>query len=177
MSRLLSRLVLSSLLLWASAARCDVRDTETHRQLSLGPSTPLLALPREDWVLAIERVRKDRAVVYYMLSSEQRGASFSVYINSQPQSQEASELLAASLKNPAYKAAKDMERGESGPFRLAYFTTEAVAPNASVQSHIQASALVGGHWFDVHVSKSARDKVDKQVLLEVLQTLVLRQSP
>ena len=100
-----------------------------------------------------------------------------MYINSQPPSQDAGELLAGSLKNPAYKAAKDVEQGESGPFKLAYFATPAIAPTPMVQSHLQASALLGGHWFDVHISTAAKDKVDKQLLLDVLQTIVLRQSP
>ena len=165
-------LALACILLSGRGA-ADVRDSAQERALSLAEGTPAIVLPREDWVLGGERVRADRAVVYYLLSSEKRAVTLSVYINSVPSSQDAASLLTSSLSNPTYKSAKDTTRVDVGQFRAAHFHIEHAAPRPMVQTHVQASAMVGGHWFDVHISKAGQEKPDPAPLLELLGSIKL----
>lgn len=172
-ARFLSLVLLA---LGASLANGDIRDSDTHKLLSLADGGPVLSLPREDWTLSLQRMRQDRAVVYYMLTSERHRMSFSVYINSVPPSKDPGVLRDASMKNPAYGAAKLIEHSESGPYKLAYFVTELPVQSASqrVQTHIQASAIVGEHWFDIHISAAARNRTEKAVLLEILKSITIQ---
>ena len=52
--------------------------------------------------------------------------------------------------------------------------TDGLGPPGGVQTSIQASTLEGGHWFDIHISKTASERTDKATLVEVLNSLALQ---
>lgn len=162
------------LFLAAGLAIADVRDTIAERQLSLSENAPALAIPRSDWILGSERVRQDKLVVYYLLSSEGAQATFSVYINAAGACADASDCLEKALTNPSYKEAKEIERTEVGPFKAVHFYIDKPGGAPFQQTHLLASVVVKGHWFDIHLSAAGKERPSPTQLLQVLKTFSVR---
>ena len=158
----------------ASAALADVRDTETERALSLKAGGPALVMPRGDWVLASERVRKDRLVVYYLLSSESAGVTFSVYINGARACEAVDRCLELALDNPGYEAARDIARVEAGGFKAAHFHIDRPMGADVQQANVVAAGLRDGVWFDMHLSAVGKQKPEVAPMLELLKGFSLR---
>ena len=168
------RTLLLALLAASSAAFADGRDTESERALSLAANGPALVVPRGDWVLASERVRKDRLVVYYLMSSESAGVTFSVYINGAKACSTVDRCLELALDNPGYEAAKDMARVEVGGFKAAHFHVEQPMGAPVQQVNVVAAGLRDGIWFDVHLSAVGKEKPALAPILELLKGFSLR---
>lgn len=166
--------VLGSLFYVAGLANADVRDTAAERQFSLSETAPVLAIPRSDWILGSERVRQDKLVVYYLLSSEGAQVTFSVYINAAGACLVASDCLEKALTNPTYKEAKEIERTEVGPFKAVHFYVDKPGGAPMQQTHLLASAVVKGHWFDIHLSAAGKERPSPTQLLQVLKTFSVR---
>ena len=155
----------------AATSVAEVRESGTERRLSLGAGPPSLAMPRDDWSQQGERWRADKVVVYYLYTSDRHAAAFSVYINGAPSCNTADACLDVSLTNPMDKEAKDLKRGRSGAFSFAHFHVDKPAGLPVHQTHVQASALVGGRWFDVHISTLGTERPDPAPLLAILESL------
>lgn len=165
---------LSALFFAAGLAVADIRDTVTERQISLTENAPALVIPRSDWILGMERVRQDKLVVYYLLSSEGAQVTFSVYVNGAGACKVASDCLEMALANPSYKEAKEIERTEVGPFKALHFYLDKPGGAPIQQTHLLASAVLKGHWFDIHLSATGKERPSPTQVLQVLKTFSLR---
>ena len=117
-------------------AMADITDSATERRMSLPAIPPGISIPKEDWTLSREQRRPGDTAVYYMLASEKRQMFFSVYIDKTTICQSAEACLDASLKNPQYKDAKELQRSGETPFKTAQFFLD--RPNGAplMQAHI-----------------------------------------
>ena len=79
-----------------------------------------------------------------------------------------------SLKNQSYKEARDLERTDIGPFKVAYFYIDKLMGKPISQTNVLASAVVNGHWFDIHLSSIGPERPDPKQLLELLKTFSIR---
>jgi len=158
----------------ANGAHADVLDSATERALSLFSNAPSLVIPRSDWVIGSERVRQDRLVVYYLMSSESAKVTFSVYINGAKVCESAERCLELSLTNPNYNDARDLGRTDVGPFKAAHFHIDKPLGVPLQQTHVLASGVMNGHWFDIHLSSAGKERPHLAPLLEILRTFSIR---
>jgi hypothetical protein len=171
---LISRALLCSMLLFGQTIKADVIDTPTGKTLSTRNGSPTLTLPKLDWRVAREQNRPDGTAVYYHLVSDSTQLNFSVYIDKTTACQTAEACLQAALKNESYKEAKELQQSTVGPFKLAQFFLDQPLGFPVKQAHILASAYVGGHWFDVHISNTGPERPSPVPLLELLKSVTLR---
>ncbi len=164
------------LVIFFVATRCwaDVNDTSTERRLSSLSGPISLIIPREDWVITKEQRRSDDKVIYYMMTSEKRQLAFSVYIDKGAPCQSADACLDSVVKGAPYKDAQELERSTEGPFKVAQFYLDNPQGYPVKQAHILASAYIDGQWFDIHLSKTAKERPDRTALMEFLRTVVLK---
>ena len=166
---------LAPLLLAAATGLAEMREYGGgDRYLSLKANTAALFLPMDDWRLGVERVRPDGQVVYYLFSSERRKTTLSLYINGVPSCRTPDACLELSLTNDAYAQARDLTRGATGPFKFAHFWLDRPMGAPVQQTHVLASAVVGGHWFDVHLSSVGNERPDPAGLLKTLGAISFR---
>jgi hypothetical protein len=155
-------------------ALADVTDSPSERRLSLSGSQIGIAIPREDWVFSREQRRPGDTAVYYMLTSARRQMIFSIFVDRTDVCQNADVCLDAALKNTQYKDAKDLQKSQEGPFRVATFYLDQPLGAPIKQAHVLASAYVDGQWFDVHISKSDKERPDLGSLMEFLRVVALK---
>lgn len=172
--RFLRYVLAAAVTLTVSHAHADVNDTATERRFSIPSAAPGLVMPRADWVLNKEQRRPDGKVAYYMMSSEQARAVFSVYIDKTGPCRSADDCLKEALKNPQYKNAQETKILEDRQFKVAYFYLDKPQGLAVSQAHVLASAYVDGLWFDIHLSQTSQERPDIGTLLELLKTLQLK---
>jgi hypothetical protein len=164
-------------IIWAlsvGGAAADIVDGAKERRLSLATPSKGIVLPKDDWTIGQEQRRADGGAVYYMLSSESRQISFSVFLERTAACDSSASCLALALKNPQYKTALDMRQSDEGEFRVAQFYLDKPGGAPIQQAHILASAYVEGIWFDVHISKVSGDRPDMVPLIRVLRDAGLR---
>ena len=161
------------LLLGALSARADVTDTLTQRQLSLPGSTWRLVLPKEDWVITKEQRRPGDTAVYYALASQKRELAFSVYIDRTTACNSSAGCLNAAMNNPSYKDARELKKTEVGQFSVASFFLDEPQGYPVKQAHLLAEAYLDGCWFDIHISKTAKDRPDAATLFELLKSVTV----
>lgn len=131
-------------------------------------------MPKADWVLNKEQRRPDGKVAYYMMSSDQARAVFSVYIDKMGPCRSADDCLTEALKNPQYKNAQETKILDDRQFKVAYFYLDKPQGLEVSQAHVLASAYVDGLWFDIHLSQTGKERPDIGKLLELLKTLQLK---
>jgi hypothetical protein len=174
MKFLLSAVAVAAALSISSQAYADVTDTATDWRFSIPSGTQALVMPRADWVLNQEQRRPDGKVAYYMMSSDQAHAVFSVYIDQTAQCRSADDCLKEALKNPAYKNAQETQMLEDRQFKVACFYLDKPKGLAVSQVHVLVSAYADGLWFDIHLSQTGRDRPDIGPLLELVKSLQLK---
>ena len=160
--------------LTATQAHANVNDTATDRRFSILSEAQGLVIPRGDWAINKEQRRPDGTAVYYMMSSEQGRAVFSAYIDKTGSCRSADTCLKEALKNPMYNDAQEIKMSEDREFKVAYFYLDKPQGLAVSQAHVLASAYVGGLWFDIHISKTSKERPDIAELLELVKTLQLK---
>lgn len=158
----------------STAAIADVNDSATERRLSIPASARAIVMPREDWVLLKEQRRPGDTAVYYMLTSQQRQMVFSVYIDRTEVCRSADSCLDAAMANSQYKDARELRRSELNQFKVAQFFSDNPQGAPIKQAQVSASAYVDGHWYDVHISKSAAERPDLAPLLDFLKTIAIK---
>jgi hypothetical protein len=154
-------------------AGADINDGPKDRRISITGSKEIV-LPKDDWIIGGERRRPDGNGVYYMLSSERRQLSFSVFVERTTVCESPQSCLALALKNPQYKDAIEMRQNDEGAFRAATFYLDQPSGAPIQQAHVLASAYVDGVWFDVHISRGAKERPDMGTLLEFLRQVAIR---
>jgi|KBSMisStaDraftv2_1062788.scaffolds.fasta_scaffold140009_4 hypothetical protein len=172
--RFLRYVLAAAVSLTVSQAHADVNDTATDRRFSIPSAAPGLVMPRADWVLNQEQRRPDGKVAYYMMSSEQAHAVFSVYIDKTGPCRSADDCLKEALKNPQYKSAQETQMLDDRQFKVAYFYLDKPQGLAVSQAHVLASAYVDGLWFDIHLSRTSKERPDIGALLELVKTMQLK---
>lgn len=160
--------------LTASQAHADVNDIATDRRFSIPSGAQGLVMPRADWALNKEQRRPDGKMGYYMMYSEQARAVFSVYIDMMGPCRSAEDCLRDALKNPLYKDAQETKMSEDRQFKVAYFYLDKPQGLAVSQAHVLVSAYVDGLWFDIHLSKTSKERPNIGELLELVKTLQLK---
>lgn len=164
-------LVLSLVMALCRSGWADVNDTASERVLSLHGSVHSLAIPRDDWVLTKEQRRPGDTAVYYAMASEKRNLNFSVYIDKTSVCHSAESCLEDSMKNPAYKDAKDLKKFDGGKFKGAQFFIDSPKGLPIFQSNVQVSAVIDDVWFDIHISQVGKERPDMSVLQNLLDQL------
>ena len=155
--------------MWAINAQADISDSASERRFSIPGSAQGISIPKEDWVVQREQRRPGDSAAYYMLASEIRKTTFSVYIDKTAVCQTSESCLEASLKNPQYKDAKNLKKSAEGVFQVASFLLSQPKGLPVEQANVIASAYVDGIWYDVHLSIGAKDQPDFGVLNDVLK--------
>jgi hypothetical protein len=142
-------------------------------RLSLANASKAMVLPKDDWTIVQEKRKPDGEGVYYMLTSDRRQISFSVFVERSAKCNSSASCLALALENPQYKEALGMRRSDEGPFRVAQFYLDKPRGAPIQQANILGSSYVGGIWFDVHISKAGTDRPDMAALIEVLREVAI----
>ena len=166
-------LTFALLLFGPLSARADVTDTPTQRQLSLPGGTWRLVLPKEDWVITKEQRRPGDTAVYYALASQKRELAFSAYIDRTSACNSSTGCLNAAMKNPSYRDAREFKKTEVGQFSVASFFLDEPQGYPVKQAHLLAEAYLDGCWFDIHISKTAKDRPALATLFELLKSVTL----
>ena len=157
-----------------SVVNGDIIDTPTHKALYTPAGSPALSLPLSDWEVAQERNKPDGTGVYYHLTSNSTQLNFSVYIDKSTHCLSAESCLKSALENPTNKAAQQMQLSTIGEFHVAQFFLDEPQGFPVKQAHIIAAAYVDGHWFDVHISLTGKDRPSAASLLELMQAVTIR---
>jgi hypothetical protein len=166
--------IVGGALLLTAAARAEITDTGSERQLSLPSATARLILPRRDWVITKEQRRSDDKAVYYSLESAQRKIIFSVFIERTTVCNSAFTCRELAMKNQSYRDAKDMKTFDLGIFSVSQFYLDQPQGLSVIQANVLASAYVDGYWFDIHISKVGTERPDQGSLIELLKEVSIR---
>jgi hypothetical protein len=167
-------LLFALLALAAGRAAADVNDVINERRLSIPASPVSVTFAREDWLLSQEQRRPGDTAVYYLHSSPKRSLVFSVYIDKTDACTSAESCLEASLKNPAYKDAQELQRATEGAFRYVRFYLDNPKGLQVKQAHVLASAYLQGTWVDVHLSSTGKERPDLAALEAFLKALIVK---
>ena len=108
-------------------------------------------------------------------ASERAKLVLSAYIDKTTVCSAATACLDEALKNQSYKEAKDLEKMEKGPFKAVRFFLDNPKGSPIKQAHVLAAAYVDGHWFDIHISATGPERPDMAPLVELLNSLAVRQ--
>jgi len=155
-------------------APADVVGGSNELRLSLANGSKAMVMPKDDWTIAQEKRRPDGEGVYYMMTSDRRQISLSVFVERSAKCNSSASCLALALENPQYREALGMRRSDEGPFRVAQFHLDRPRGMPVQQANVLASAYVEGTWFDVHISKAGADRPDMAVLMQVLREVAIR---
>lgn len=146
---------------------------ERHR-FSLPGSSPTIILPGEHWRLTEEQRTAGDGALYYLLSSDRLKMVFSVFLDKPTSCRSDHTCLARALENSQYRQARELQRFDSGAFKAAAFFLDKPGGYPVSQAHILASAYIDGQLFDVHISKTERQRPDPRELVELLRTVEIQ---
>ena len=154
----------------------EVVDNGAELRLFIPVNPVGISFSKDDWTIQKEKRKSGGMGAYYLMYSGKRLMNFSVYIEKSTACSSADACLDATLKNKMYDDAQDMQRATVGPFKAAFFYLDKPMGQQLYQSNLQASALVDGIWFDVHLSMVGKERPDVNLLLEFLKTVTIQQS-
>ena len=164
----------TALMLAASLVHAEVNDTGAERRFSIPSAAQALVIPRADWAITKEQRRPDGKMAYYMMYSDQARSVFSVYIDTMGPCRSAADCIKEALKNPMYKDAQELKMSEDREFKVASFYLDKPQGLAVSQAHVLVNAYVDGLWFDIHLSKTIKERPDVGELLQLVKTLQLK---
>lgn len=174
MFQLFRVLTLSLAAIAATNASADIHDTAEERALSLPAGKPALVIKKEDWVISREQRRQGDTAVYYLLASERIKMVLSAYIDQTNACDSSESCLQAAMKNQSYRDAKELKVIDVGSFKAAQFYLDQPQGAPVKQAHVLAAAYLDGHWFDIHISKTDRERPDLNPLIDLLKSLSIR---
>jgi hypothetical protein len=144
--------------------------------IGLRGAKDVLAFPGRDWLVDNRRTTPDGSATLLRVRSDERRIVLSVFVEREGDCHSATECLDRTMTNPLYRDAADIARLEAGPFHAAAFFLDKPAGTPVYQANVQASALVNGLWYDVHISKTAGSRPGMEPLMKVLRSLRIRSA-
>ena len=153
----------------------DFRYSAAKVQFYLPGPAWSLALPREDWFIAQERVKADGSGVYYVASSPARGVHLSVVLTRTEDCTSGAtcrEFWKRNIGDALAKVSEISEYDRNG-FSVVEFTLDKPQGLDVVQVNAWGHAYRDGHWVDVHLSRVGKTRPDPKELQAVLDTILV----
>jgi hypothetical protein len=150
-----------------------IERTATELRLGIPSTKPVIAIPPEDWKVE-EQKRNATGGIYYQLTSVRRRLVFSVFIEKQFDCKTADACLAAALANPQFRNAKDVQKSDQGPFKVARFFLDQPGGMPLAQADVLASAIADGLRFDVHLSRTEQQRPEMATLTDFLKLIAVK---